>query len=100
MSTMSGAIIDAVDVALIVFSYPQFSHPREMMRNIFESLRPGGRAVLVEYRGEDPTIPVDAIYRITQEQARRELQAVGFKWRETRDILPQQHFMVFEKPFS
>ena len=90
----------AVDVALIVFSYPQFSHPREMMTNIFDALQPGGRAVIVEYRGEDPTIPVDPIYRITQEQARKELEAVGFEWRETRAILPQQHFMVFEKPFS
>jgi ubiquinone/menaquinone biosynthesis C-methylase UbiE len=91
---------DAIDVALIVFSYPQFSHPREMMQHLYDALKPGGRAVLVEYRGEDPTIPVEPIFKITQEQARKELEAIGFKWRETRDILPQQHFMVFEKPVA
>lgn len=87
-----------VDVALIVFSYPQFSHPYEMMRHIYEALRPGGRVVLVEYRGEDSTIPIEPIFKLTEEQARKELEAIGFRWRETRDILPQQHFMVFGKP--
>lgn len=90
----------AVDVALIVFTYPQFSHPREMMTHIYDALKPGGRVVLVEYRGEDPTIPVEPVYKITEEQARKELEAVGYRWRETRPILPQQHFMVFEKPIS
>lgn len=89
---------DSVDVALIVFSYTEFSHPREMIENIAGALRPGGRLVLVEYRGEDPTIPVDPLHRITEAQARREMQAAGLAWVETRSILPQQHFMVFEKP--
>lgn len=88
----------SVDVALIVFSYPQFSHPREMMRNILAALKPGGSVVLVEYRGEDPTIPVEPVFKITLEQARKELEAVGYRFRENRPILPQQHFMVFEKP--
>jgi ubiquinone/menaquinone biosynthesis C-methylase UbiE len=89
---------DSVDVALIVFSYTEFSHPREMVTAIREALVPGGRLVLVEYRGEDSTLPVDRLHRITQEQARREMAAVGLRWIETRDVLPQHHFMVFEKP--
>lgn len=89
---------ESVDVALIVYSYPQFSHPHEMLTNIYEGLAPGGRLVLVEYRGEDPTLPIEPIYKITEAQARRELESVGYIWRETRDILPQQHFIVFEKP--
>jgi ubiquinone/menaquinone biosynthesis C-methylase UbiE len=91
---------DSVDVALIVFTYTQFSHPREMMAGIRESLVPGGRVVLVEYRGEDPTIPISPLYTLTEEQARRELEAAGLRWLETRDVLPQHHFMVFEKPVS
>lgn len=91
---------DSVDVALIVFTYTQFSHPREMMVSIRESLVPGGRVVLVEYRGEDSTLPVSSVYTITEEQARRELDAAGLRWIETRDILPQHHFMVFERPTS
>lgn len=91
---------DSVDVALIVFTYTQFSHPHEMMVNIRRALEPGGRVVLVEYRGEDPTIPVPSAYTITEAQARRELEAAGLRWVETRDILPQHHFIVFEKPAS
>lgn len=89
---------DSVDVALIVFTYTQFSHPREMIVNLRESLVGGGRLVLVEYRGEDPTIPVSPVYTITEAQARTELEAAGLRWVETRDILPQHHLMVFEKP--
>lgn len=89
---------DTVDVALIVFTYTQFSHPREMMVHIRESLVPGGRVVLVEYRGEDSTIPVSPVYTITEAQARRELESAGLRWLETRDFLPQHHFMVFERP--
>lgn len=89
---------DSVDVALIVFTYTQFSHPHEMMVHIREALKPGGHVVLVEYRGEDPTIPASPVYTITEAQARKELQSAGLRWRETRDILPQHHFMVFEKP--
>jgi hypothetical protein len=69
-----------------------------MMVNIRDALKPGGRVVLVEYRGEDPTIPVSPVYKITDAQARAEMAAAGLDWRETRDILPQHHFMVFEKP--
>lgn len=95
-----GLPTDSVDIALIVFAYTQFSHPREMMLNIRDALKPGGRVVLVEYRGEDPTIPAASVYRITDEQARREMAAAGLEWRETRDILPQHHFIVFQKPVS
>lgn len=89
---------DSVDVALIVFSYTEFSHPREMITSIRDALEPGGQLVLVEYRGEDATLPVDSLHRITQAQARREMEAAGLRWVETRAILPQQHFMVFERP--
>ncbi len=88
----------SVDVALIVASYHQFSHPHEMMQNIVNALTPGGRLVLVEYRGEDPTIPVDPFLTMTEAQARKEMAVHGLVWRQTKDFLPQQHFMVFEKP--
>jgi ubiquinone/menaquinone biosynthesis C-methylase UbiE len=89
--------VAAVDVALLVVSYHEFSHPREMMEGIVAALKPGGRLVLVEYRGEDTTLPVPPLRRMTEAQARKEMEAVGLRWRETRPILPQQHFMVFEK---
>ncbi len=88
---------DAVDVVLIVDAYHEFSHPREMMTGIARALRPGGRVVLVEYRGEDPSVPIKPLHKMTEAQARRELEAVGLRWVETKDFLPRQHFLVFEK---
>lgn len=89
---------DSVDVTLIVGSYHEFSHPHEMMQHIVAALRPGGRLVLVEYRGEDTTIPVDPVHKMTEAQARKEMAAHGLVWSQTEDFLPQQHFMIFEKP--
>ncbi|MEM1127090.1 MAG: class I SAM-dependent methyltransferase [Bacteroidota bacterium] len=87
-----------VDVVLMVDAYHEFSHPHEMMTAIEESLRPGGRVVLVEYRGEDPTVPIKPLHKMTEAQVKREMAAVGLEWLETRDFLPQQHFFVFRKP--
>jgi ubiquinone/menaquinone biosynthesis C-methylase UbiE len=89
-----------VEVVLIVDAYHEFSWPREMMENIVRSLKPGGRVVLIEYRGEDPQVPIKRVHKMTQQQAKKEMAAVGLKWRETRNFLPLQHFMVFEKPAS
>ncbi len=89
-----------IDIALIVASYHEFSHPLEMMRAIVQSLRPGGRVVVVEYRGEDETVPVVPLHRMTESQIRKEMKAVGLSWHESKDILPQQHFIVFEKPME
>lgn len=86
-----------IDLALIVGSYHEFYYPYEMMTNVVESLVPGGRLVLVEYRGEDATIDVPATHRLTREQMIREMEVVGLTFRESKDILPQQHFLVFEK---
>lgn len=92
--------LSGVDIVLIVVSYHEFSHPREMMDNIVASLKPGGRFILVEYRGEDPTIAIPPLRRMTEAQARREMEAVGLVWRESLDILPLQHFIIFEKPLA
>ncbi len=88
----------AVDLAFIVDAYHEFSHPREMADAIFRALVPGGSLVLVEYRGEDPSVPIKPLHKMTERQARRELSAAGFVWVRTDDYLPQQHVLVFEKP--
>lgn len=87
-----------VDVALMVDAYHEFSFPHEMMTHIVDALKPGGEVVLVEYRGEDPTVPIKPLHKMTADQVRREMEAVGLAWRATKDFLPQQHFLVFEKP--
>ncbi len=88
----------SVDVTLIVDAYHEFSYPREMARAIFDATKPGGRLVLVEYRGEDASVPIRPLHKMTEAQARRELEAVGFRFVENRAFLPQQHFLVFERP--
>lgn len=89
---------NAVDAVLMVDAYHEFSHPREMMRSVERALKPGGRVLLIEYRGEDPSVPIKPLHKMTEAQARKELEAVGLRWVETRDTLPQQHILVFEKP--
>ena len=88
----------AVDAVLMVDAYHEFSHPREMMLALVEALRPGGRVFLVEYRGEDPSIPILPLHKMTEAQARLEMEAVGLEFVENRAMLPQQHFLVFRKP--
>lgn len=88
----------AVDVVLMVDAYHEFAYPREMMRHIVNSLRPGGRVILIEYRGEDPGVPIKPLHKMTVAQAQKEMAAVGLSWQKTLDFLPYQHFMVFGKP--
>ncbi len=89
---------DSIDVALMVDAYHEFSHPREMMQSLVKSLVPGGRVVLIEYRKEDPSVPIKPLHKMSEAQARKEMEAVGLRWVETKDMLPRQHFLVFEKP--
>lgn len=88
---------NSVDLVLMVDAYHEFSHPREVIDRIVSSLKPGGRIVLIEYRGEDPAVPIKRLHKMTEAQARRELTAAGLRWVENLDFLPQQHFLVFEK---
>jgi SAM-dependent methyltransferase len=89
---------NTVDLALMVDAYHEFNYPREMMSNIVTALKPGGRVVLVEYRGENPFIPIKGLHKMTQKQVKKEMAAVGLKWVKTQDNLPQQHILVFTKP--
>lgn len=89
---------DSIDCVLIVDAYHEFSHPREMAQSIFNALREKGRLILIEYRMEDPSVPIKLLHKMTQKQAIEEISQVGLVWKKTLDILPQQHFMIFEKP--
>ena len=89
---------NSVDVVLFVDAYHEFSYPREMMESIVKGLKPGGRVVQIEYRGEDPDVPIKRVHKMTVAQAKKEMAAVGLVWKETKDFLPQQHFIIFEKP--
>lgn len=88
----------AVDLVIMVDAYHEFSHPREMMESIVRGLAPGGRVVFLEYRGEDPTVPIKPLHKMTVKQVSAEMAAVGLDLVEVRDFLPIQHFIVFRKP--
>ncbi|MEH2455611.1 class I SAM-dependent methyltransferase [Nostoc sp.] len=91
---------ESVDLALMVDAYHELEYPQEVMQGIVKALKPGGRVVLVEYRGENPFILIKGLHKMTQKQVRKEMQAVGLIWWETKNLLPQQHLIVFEKPDS
>ncbi len=88
---------DSVDLALLVDAYHEFEFPKEMIENIVAGLKPGGRLVLVEYRGENPFIPIKGLHKMTQKQVKQELQALGLTWQKTQETLPQQHILTFKK---
>jgi len=87
----------AVDVALLVDVYHEFSHPFEMMEAICRSLKPGGRVVFVEFRAEDPNVPIKAVHKMSQEQVRKEMAMQPLEWVQTVDVLPWQHIIVFKR---
>lgn len=89
---------NSIDLILLVDAYHEFSWPREMGEAMARALKPGGRLVLVEYRGEDPLIPIKPLHKMTQRQALSEMLAVGLEWESTENFLPQQHFMIFRRP--
>ena len=89
---------DSVDLAIMVDAYHEFAFPREMMTGLYEAIRPGGRVVLAEYRAENPLIMIKRLHKMSEQQVKRELAAVGFAWIKTDERLPQQHLLFFEKP--
>ncbi len=86
---------DSVDWVLLVDAYHEFSHPYEMMRDVADALTPGGRVALVEYREEDPSVMIKPRHKMTEVQAVKEMKAVGLKLLENKQVLPQQHLMIF-----
>lgn len=87
-----------IDVALLVDVYHELSYPREVMAAICRALKPGGRVVLVEYRGEDPAVPIKERHKMTEAQVRRELGVQPLVWERTvSDRLPWQHYLEFRK---
>jgi ubiquinone/menaquinone biosynthesis C-methylase UbiE len=85
-----------IDLILLVDVYHEFSNPEEMLSGMRQSLAPGGKIVLVEYRGEDPEVPIKPEHKMTKEQINKELTANGFKLAQEFDKLPWQHMMWFE----
>lgn len=88
---------NSVDKILMVDVYHEFSFPVEMINSIKNALKPNGELFLIEYRAEDLKVPIKRIHKMTEEQAVKEMKAVGLVLKENIDNLPWQHCMVFIK---
>jgi ubiquinone/menaquinone biosynthesis C-methylase UbiE len=82
-----------IDMMLCVDVYHEFSHPDAMLAKIKESLAPDGQLVLVEFRGEDPSVPIKPLHKMTKAQVRAELEPAGFEMVREFDRLPWQHLL-------
>ncbi len=87
----------SVDTVLMVDVYHEFDHPYEMMENIIKGVRPGGRVVFVEFRGEDPSVPIKLLHKMTEAQVKKEMEPLPLTWMETIEVLPRQHIIVFKR---
>ncbi len=96
-ATSASLPANAVDLVLMVDVYHEFDFPYEMMRGICDGLRPGGRVVFVEYRAEDPAVPIKAVHKMTEAQVKKEMALMPLEWVETKRNLPWQHLIVFRK---
>lgn len=88
---------NSVDLAIMVDVYHELEFPHEMLQAIRTSLKPDGKILLLEYRAEDPSIPIKKLHKLSVSQATKELEANGFKLVNKGDFLPIQHFLVYQK---
>jgi SAM-dependent methyltransferase len=87
----------SIDLAVFVDVYHELAYPFELMRSLIRALKPGGQVVLVEYRGEDPAVPIKALHKMSEAQVRREMSMLPLTWERTSERLPMQHIVVFRK---
>jgi SAM-dependent methyltransferase len=86
-----------IDLVLMVDVYHECSDPEAILRGLRKALKPTGRLVLVEFRAEDPDVPIKAEHKMTLAQVRRELEPQGFAFKESLEFLPWQHIIIFER---
>ena len=90
----------SVDLAIMVDVYHECTDPAAVLKGIRKALKPGGRLVLVEFRAEDPDVPIKAEHKMTIGQVRKEVEPQGYTFKESSEILPWQHIIIFEKPIE
>jgi ubiquinone/menaquinone biosynthesis C-methylase UbiE len=103
IETVLGTVVDpklpeaSVDLMLLVDVYHEFSHPEPMLAAIRKSLKPDGQVALVEFRAEDPKVPIKPLHKMSKAQIMKEFPPNGFKLVEEFDKLPWQHLMFFQR---
>jgi SAM-dependent methyltransferase len=87
----------SIDLALMVDVYHELEFPQEYLQALYKALKPGGKIVMLEYKGEDPEVPIKDLHKTTLKQISKELTANGFKFVEDKEGLPMQHFLIYQK---
>ena len=87
----------SVDLVLMVDVYHELAYPFEVMTKVRQSLKPSGLVVFVEYRKEDPRVPIKELHKMSVEQLEKEMAAVGLVRVRTVETLPWQHIVIFGK---
>jgi precorrin-6B methylase 2 len=86
-----------VDILIMVDVYHELAFPYETMISIRKGLKPGGRVVFVEFRKEDPKVPIKEVHKMSEEQIKKEMAVVGLTHVKTVEVLPWQHIAIFKK---
>jgi ubiquinone/menaquinone biosynthesis C-methylase UbiE len=86
---------NSLDLVLMVDVYHEFAEPVAMMKHIQNALKPDGRVVLVEFRKEDPSVPIQPLHKMSVQDVRSELEPLGFKFQRSLEFLPWQHILIF-----
>jgi ubiquinone/menaquinone biosynthesis C-methylase UbiE len=87
----------SLDMALLVDVYHEFDHPYEMTEAICRALKPGGRLIFVEFRAEDPQVPIKPLHKMSRDQIKKEMSVQPLEWVEPIETLPWQHIFIFRK---
>jgi SAM-dependent methyltransferase len=85
----------AVDLVLVVDVYHELAYPYEVMQRVRDSLKPDGRVAFVEYRKEDPNVPIKEVHKMSVAQLEKEMTAVGLVRVLRIETLPLQHILIF-----
>jgi len=91
---------DKLDLVLLVDVYHEFSQPQRMLQALRRSLKKDGRLVLLEYRKEDPSIPIRPEHKMSVAEVRTEVEAEGFRLDRIVETLPRQHIFIFRKALT
>jgi precorrin-6B methylase 2 len=89
--------VSSVDLAIMVDVYHELAYPYEVMASVLKALKPGGRVAFVEYKAEDPRVPIKPLHKMSEAQIKREAAVFPLDWERTVSTLPWQHVVVFRK---
>lgn len=88
---------NSTDLAFMVDVYHELAYPKEMLQALYKALKPGGQILLLEFKGEEPSIPIKPLHKTTVAQLNKEFNANGFTLAYQGEFLPVQHFILYKK---